>query len=425
MFRCESESWYTLAREQALLLAVNCTRAGGTCFCTSWGTGPLATEGFDLALTELRSGFVVQVGSERGQELIERLSLRPANTTELELAELKLQRAAERMGRSLDTHGVKELLDQNIEHPQWDKVARRCLSCWNCTMVCPTCFCCTFEDSTHLQDDPITRTRHWESCFTHQFSSVTTGPERNTIRGRPGVPLLRHRNHLCYGGHLAMPGPNIDAVQPRGKLKLAAFKFTSCDGCQLQILNLEGDLLQLAETVEIDFFLEARRRQGTPPYDIGFVEGSISTPQEEDRIRQVRRECKTLITIGACATSGGIQAGRHPNISTHSVCIECKRNGHPCVLVSQGKPCLGPITQVGCGGALCPDHDRACYGCFGPMEQPNMSSLGRWFTQRLGFDARDMTRMLRMFNGYLEPFKQASDHYEQAERDQRAGGSKP
>jgi len=275
-----------------------------------------------------------------------------------------------------------------------------------------------------------------------------------------------------------VPGQNIDALEPDGKLKLAAFKFTSCDGCQLQILNLEDDLLQLAETTEIDFFLEARRRKGSPPYDIGFVEGSISTPEEEKRIGQIRRDCRTLITIGACATSGGIQAlrnwanmeeyseyvypqpedikslvtstpiaahvfvdyelrgcpinrhhlvelvsaalvGRRPNISTHSVCVECKREGHPCVLVSQGKPCLGPVTQVGCGGALCPGHNRACYGCFGPMEQPNIASLGRWFTAKLGYDARDMKRMLRMFNGYLEPFKQASDHYEQEERQRR------
>jgi len=275
-----------------------------------------------------------------------------------------------------------------------------------------------------------------------------------------------------------VPGQNIDAISPNGKLKIAAFKFSSCDGCQLQILNLEDDLLALAEAVEIDFFLEARRREGSPPYDIGFVEGSVSTPEEEERIRQIRRECKTLITIGACATSGGIQAlrnwvdvdefcryvyprpeyietlvtstpiashvfvdyelrgcpinpmqllelvsaalaGRHPNISTHSLCIECKRSGNPCVLVAQGKPCLGPVTQVGCGGALCPSHDRACYGCFGPMEQPNMMSLGRWFTGQLGYDARDMRRMLRLFNGYLEPFKQASDYYEQQERKER------
>jgi sulfhydrogenase subunit delta len=275
-----------------------------------------------------------------------------------------------------------------------------------------------------------------------------------------------------------VPGQNIDALAPNGKLKLAAFKFTSCDGCQLQILNLEDDLLQLAETTEIDFFLEARRRKGSPPYDIGFVEGSISTPEEEVRIGQIRRDCRTLITIGACATSGGIQAlrnwadveefsrcvyprpeevqslvtstpiashvfvdyelrgcpinsghlielvcaalaGRRPNISTHSVCVECKRRGYPCVLVSQGKPCLGPVTQVGCGGALCPRQNRACYGCFGPMEQPNMASLGRWFTGKLGHTARDMKRMLRMFNGYLEPFKQASDRYERDEQAER------
>jgi coenzyme F420-reducing hydrogenase gamma subunit len=271
-----------------------------------------------------------------------------------------------------------------------------------------------------------------------------------------------------------MPSGN-GRVSHNGKPKLAAFKFSSCDGCQLQILNLEDHLLALADTVEIAFFLEARRRELPPPYEIGLVEGSISTPEEEDRIRQIRRQCKTLVTIGACATSGGIQAlrnwgdteefnrhvyarpeyiatldtstpiaahvfvdfelrgcpinqyqllelvsarlsGRRPNIPTHSVCVDCKRRGYPCVLVSQGKPCLGPVTQVGCG-ALCPSYDRACYGCFGPMEQPNLTSLGHWFTGPLGYQDRDMKRMLRMFNGYLEPFKQASDHYERREHE--------
>jgi coenzyme F420-reducing hydrogenase gamma subunit len=103
--------------------------------------------------------------------------------------------------------------------------------------------------------------------------------------------------------------------------------------------------------------------------------------------------------------------GRKPNIPTHSLCIECKRRGLPCVLVSDNQPCLGPITQAGCG-ALCPAVGRACYGCFGPMEQPNMASLGSWFTSRLGYSPRKMKQMLRLFNGYLEPFKQASDHYE-------------
>ena len=261
-----------------------------------------------------------------------------------------------------------------------------------------------------------------------------------------------------------------------GKLKLAVFKFSSCDGCQLQLLNLEEQLLDLVGAVEIAYFLEARRRQLPPPYDIGLVEGSISTPEEEERIQQVRRDCKYLIAIGACATSGGIQAlrnwanledftrtvyarpeyvatletatpiaahvfvdfelrgcpidrcqllelvsallsGRRPNIPTHSVCIECKRRGFPCVLVTQDKPCLGPITQAGCG-AICPGCNRACYGCFGPMEQPNMGSLGRWFTRQLDYGPRDMKRMLRLFNGYLEPFKQASDHYERCESGQ-------
>jgi ferredoxin len=184
MFRCESETWYTQAREQALFIAVNCTRAGGTCFCQSWGTGPKATEGFDLALTELRTGFVTEVGSQRGAALTDQLPMRAANPTELELAELKVQHAREQMGRHLDTEGIPELLERNLEHPEWEHVARRCLSCGNCTMVCPTCFCCTVTDSSCLEEDRTARTRRWESCYTHQFSYITTGPERNTIRGR-------------------------------------------------------------------------------------------------------------------------------------------------------------------------------------------------------------------------------------------------
>jgi coenzyme F420-reducing hydrogenase gamma subunit len=257
------------------------------------------------------------------------------------------------------------------------------------------------------------------------------------------------------------------------KPKLAVYKFSSCDGCQLQLLNLEDHLLDLVGRLDVAYFLEARSRQLPPPYDVGLVEGSISTPEEVQRIRQVRRDCKYLVAIGACATSGGIQAlrnwaevdefvryvyatpqyiktletatpiaahvfvdfelrgcpvnadqllellsallaGRKPNIPTYSVCVECKRRGLPCVIVSQGKPCLGPITQAGCG-ALCPGCNRACYGCFGPMEQPNIHSLGRLFTRDLGQSNRDMKRLLRSFNGYLEPFKQASDHYEQLE----------
>jgi sulfhydrogenase subunit delta len=270
-----------------------------------------------------------------------------------------------------------------------------------------------------------------------------------------------------------MPMQQNKESHASGKPKLAVYKFSSCDGCQLQLLNLEDQLLDLAEAVEIAYFLEARRRELPPPYHIGLVEGSISTPEEEERIQHVRRDCKYLITIGACATSGGIQAlrnwsnveefagcvypkpellksletctpiaahvfvdfelrgcpvnqfqllelisallaGRKPNIPTHSLCIECKRRGLPCVLVCDNQPCFGPITQAGCG-ALCPACGRACYGCFGPMEQPNIASLGDWFTARLGSSPRNMKRMLRLFNGYMEPFKQASDHYERLE----------
>lgn len=266
-----------------------------------------------------------------------------------------------------------------------------------------------------------------------------------------------------------------DATTPsqNGKPKLAVYKFSSCDGCQLSLLNLEDELLDLVGLVEIAYFLEARRRELPPPYDIGLVEGSISTPEEEKRIFQIRRDCRFLMTIGACATSGGIQAlrnwadveeytrlvyanpqyvesletatpiaahvfvdfelrgcpinkkqlleviaaylmGRKPNVPTYSLCIQCKRRGIPCRLVSAGEPCLGPITQAGCG-ALCPLVNRACYGCFGPMEMPNITSLGNWFAG-LGYSAGDMVRMLRSFNGYMEPFKQASDRYEQIDR---------
>ena len=183
-FRCESEPWYQQVRQQAMFIAVNCIHPGGTCFCASWGTGPQASRGFDLALTELRDGFVVEVGSKQGAALAGVLPLRETSPAEVELAELKLQRAREHMGRQLDTGGLPELLEQNLEHPEWDDVARRCLSCGNCTMVCPTCFCCSVTDATDLAGDKATRTRQWESCYTHQFTYTIAGPERNTIRGR-------------------------------------------------------------------------------------------------------------------------------------------------------------------------------------------------------------------------------------------------
>lgn len=182
--RCESEPYYTQSRQQAVTIVANCVRPGGTCFCLSMGTGPEATSGFDLAMTELRDGFVIAIGSKTGAELLEPLPSRPPSSTELELAELKLMRAREHMGRTLDTSGLPQLLRQTIEHPYWDEVATRCLSCGNCTMVCPTCFCSTVQDSTDLKGVQAKRTRQWESCFTHQFSYLTAGPVRHTIRGR-------------------------------------------------------------------------------------------------------------------------------------------------------------------------------------------------------------------------------------------------
>ena len=195
-FRCESETYYMHTREQSLLIAVNCTEPGGTCFCTSWGTGPEVNSKhhYDLALTELRAGFVVRADSERGRAIVKRLPVREPTTAELELEELHLLRASERMGRTLKTEGVKELLDRNIDHPRWDEIAERCTACGNCTMVCPTCFCSTVTDSNDLATGDVTRTREWESCFTHQFSYMTSGPDRNTISAQ-----YRHwlRHKVC------------------------------------------------------------------------------------------------------------------------------------------------------------------------------------------------------------------------------------
>ena len=193
-FRCESDNWYRQAREQALLIAVNCNRPGGTCFCASWGTGPAADGGYDVCLTELRAGFIVRSGSAIGSEILEDLPVRTPTAAELELEELKLHQARDHMGRSFDPTGVRELLATAIDHPHWDRVAQRCLGCGNCTLVCPTCFCSTVTDTNDLATGQTTRVQQWESCFTHQFSYTTAGPVRNTIRGR-----YRHwlRHKVC------------------------------------------------------------------------------------------------------------------------------------------------------------------------------------------------------------------------------------
>jgi len=253
------------------------------------------------------------------------------------------------------------------------------------------------------------------------------------------------------------------------KPRLAVFKFASCDGCQLQLLDVGDRLLELAGRVEIDHFLEASSRVVPGPYDVGLVEGSITTRDDVDRIQEVRRQCRTLVTIGACATAGGIQAlrnwgrideflagvyarpefietlatstaiadhvpvdfelrgcpidrgqlldlltavllGRRPHVPGHSVCVECKAHGTVCVAVARGIPCLGPVTQAGCG-ALCPAHDRACYGCFGPDESANLVSLTGFYEQR-GTPREALVRLVRSFNGYAPAFRAESDRLE-------------
>jgi coenzyme F420-reducing hydrogenase gamma subunit len=256
---------------------------------------------------------------------------------------------------------------------------------------------------------------------------------------------------------------------PGRKPKIAVFKFASCDGCQLSLLDAEDQLLAVAGAVDIANFPEASRRVVPGPYDIGLVEGSITTPHDVERVRDIRKQCRVLITIGACATAGGIQALRNwrdvndmtklvyaspeyistldrsmpigsyvhvdfelrgcpinklqlvevlnaflnkrkPNVPTHSVCIECKLRGTVCVMVAQGIACLGPVTQAGCGG-LCPSYARGCFGCFGPMENPNTPALARQFAD-LGLSSRDIMRAFRGFNAYAEAFRKESDAHD-------------
>jgi sulfhydrogenase subunit delta len=253
------------------------------------------------------------------------------------------------------------------------------------------------------------------------------------------------------------------------KPKLAVWKFASCDGCQLSILDCEDELLSIANAVDIAYFPEASRAMAKGPYDISLVEGSVTTPHDDARIQQIRNASKLLVTIGACATAGGIQAlrnfkdvkeyasvvyaspqyidslskstpisdhvqvdyqlwgcpinkrqlvevlsaflnGRKPNVPAHSVCMTCKMRGVVCVMVAHGTPCLGPVTHDGCG-ALCPSYNRGCYGCFGPKETPNTHSLSEWWT-RLGVKDRDIMRAFRTFNANTEAFRRESEIHE-------------
>ena len=179
---------YQRRREGAFIVAVNCGQAAATCFCVSMDTGPRATAGYDLALTEVLHddghSFVVEVGSERGAEVLAELGHREARAAELEAAERAIENATAGQTRSIDTDGIKDLLYRNREHPRWDDVADRCLTCGNCTMVCPTCFCHTVEDVTDLAGEEAERTRLWDSCFTLDHSYIHGGSVHASTKAR-------------------------------------------------------------------------------------------------------------------------------------------------------------------------------------------------------------------------------------------------
>ena len=175
---------YQARRKEALIIAVNCTQAATTCFCTSMGTGPKCASGFDLALTELPTGFVVEVASGDGAEVMAELPTRAVMIAELQAAQAARERATQMIERRMDTHDIRDLLLSNLEHPQWDDVAARCLSCTNCTMVCPTCFCSSVDEISDLTGDHVQRVRQWDSCFDIAFSYMNGGTVRDNIRAR-------------------------------------------------------------------------------------------------------------------------------------------------------------------------------------------------------------------------------------------------
>jgi ferredoxin len=189
------DSVYTERRNRSFTVAVNCTEPAPTCFCDSLGTGPGVSEGYDIALTEVIDGdrhiFLAEAGSAEGSEVLSRLTDREALDEELVNAHRMVVRAADHMGRYLDTDGLKEVLQSNLENPYWDEIAKRCLSCTNCTLVCPTCFCSSIEDHLSLDGSEAERVRTWDSCFTLEFSYVNGGP----VRPSPGP---RYRQWLTH-----------------------------------------------------------------------------------------------------------------------------------------------------------------------------------------------------------------------------------
>jgi ferredoxin len=179
---------YETARRDVFSVAVNCMVAGGTCFCVSMGTGPRCQSGYDLVLTEIIDGdrheFVIESGSEAGERVVSAIAGRAATEADLAGVDRVVADTASSMGRSMDTTGIKELLYANLEHPRWEDVAKRCLACTNCTLVCPTCFCSTTEDTVTLDGESATRSRRWDSCFTMDFSSLHGVPVRTSTRSR-------------------------------------------------------------------------------------------------------------------------------------------------------------------------------------------------------------------------------------------------
>ena len=179
-----SDPIYAERRRRALIVAVNCTQAASTCFCTSMNTGPRCTAGFDLALTELDDGYTVEVGSDRGAEIVAGLALPSADEGSLRRADGRRTEAVNQIRKRLDTTDVRNLLMDNLEHPRWDEVAERCLSCTNCTMVCPTCFCSSVEEVSDLQGNHVQRVRQWDSCFNGEISYMNGSLVRGDIRSR-------------------------------------------------------------------------------------------------------------------------------------------------------------------------------------------------------------------------------------------------
>ncbi len=175
---------YQQRRAAAFIVAVNCTQAAPTCFCTSMNTGPRCSSGFDLALTEIADGFLMEIGSESGNVVAARLNVEPATSAQLESGNAARQQAVDQISKQLDTTDIRDLLMNNLRHPHWEEVANRCLSCTNCTMVCPTCFCSSVNEVPDLTGDHVDRERSWDSCFNIDFSYMNGSPTRNSIHSR-------------------------------------------------------------------------------------------------------------------------------------------------------------------------------------------------------------------------------------------------